>query len=52
MGFSGEPLRSVWIQLGGQFHENTCIPRGNGPIQECVVLPLFLEAAKPLHPLR
>ena len=28
------------------------VTRGNGPIQEQVVLPLFLEAPKPLHALR
>jgi hypothetical protein len=41
----------VAIQFSVQFDQNTRITRGFGPTQKQVVLPLFLEASKPLHPL-
>ncbi|MCY4373048.1 MAG: hypothetical protein OXC31_04685, partial [Spirochaetaceae bacterium] len=39
------------IQFSRQFEQDTRIARVSGPIQEQVVLPLILEASKPLHPL-
>ena len=46
-----EPFKPVAIHFSGQFEQNTRIARGIGPIQEQVILPLFLEASEPLHPL-
>ena len=49
--FNSEPFKPVPIQFSGHLEQDTRITRGNGPIQEQVELPLFLEASKPLHPL-
>ena len=48
---NSEPFKPVVIQFSGQFEQDTRSTRGLGPIQEQVILPLFLEASKPLHPL-
>ena len=46
-----EPFEPVAMQFSGQFKQDTRLTRGIGPIQEQVILPLFLEASEPLHPL-
>ena len=45
-----EPFKPVAIQFSGQFEQDARIARGSGPIEEQVVLPLFLEASEPLQP--
>ena len=45
-----EPFKPVAIEFSGQLEQQARSTRGVGPIQEQVVLPLFLKASEPLHP--